>query len=74
MEVLMSMVISVALLDFFMDYMSSHLTSFELLWKIFRQEYLTLFYPDICKELGIKDKDDGMYAMIRFLHCVQNFS
>lgn len=50
---------SVALLDFYMDYMSSHLTSFELLWKIFRQEYLTLFYPDICKELGLKDKDDG---------------
>eukprot|EP01114_Cavostelium_apophysatum_P016785 TRINITY_DN4844_c0_g1_i3.p1 TRINITY_DN4844_c0_g1~~TRINITY_DN4844_c0_g1_i3.p1 ORF type:complete len:1456 (+),score=431.48 TRINITY_DN4844_c0_g1_i3:258-4625(+) len=47
---------SVALIGALLDYMGSHSNSFPMLWNLFRSQYLVLFFPDVCKDVGILDR------------------
>ena len=48
-----------ALIEVILEFMVSHSNSFDLFWSMFRTHYLTVFYPDVCKEVGILDRFSG---------------
>lgn len=50
---------SVKLLEILLDYMGQKAETFPFWWNLFKQKFVTVFYPDISKELGLLDDDTG---------------
>eukprot|EP01102_Stenamoeba_stenopodia_P015219 TRINITY_DN516_c0_g1_i1.p1 TRINITY_DN516_c0_g1~~TRINITY_DN516_c0_g1_i1.p1 ORF type:complete len:1485 (+),score=330.88 TRINITY_DN516_c0_g1_i1:382-4836(+) len=50
---------SVKLLEILLDYMGTRTETFSFWWNLFKQKFITVFYPDISKELGLLDDDTG---------------
>jgi len=64
---------SVKLLEILLDYMGTRTETFSFWWNLFKQKFITVFYPDISKELGLLD--DGMTFLISSRRkCVEFFN
>jgi hypothetical protein len=46
---------SVKLLEILLDYMGTRTDTFPFWWNLFKQKFVTVFYPDISKEIGLLD-------------------
>ena len=49
--------------SYFLDFISRHLNNFELWFKILRTYFLTIFFPNVCKDIGLVDKEESKFIV-----------